>query len=210
MSHELVAYRAATFYNPLWPSPNTSEGRYNAPGDGPTQYLSLHPMTPWAEQLRNLDARTAEQARAVRVPVWAMRIRLADDPLVLAYGSVGDYGLHPCDLVADDHSACRALANSLRAREVPAFTAPSAALPGTRNLVVLQPRSVIDFHLEPMDDVDVPCSMLAQDGRCPEGFWQSVHYVGTGVPHAELEAFLHGDDFEFVQPEVTPASLASA
>lgn len=209
MSHELVAYRAATFYNPLWASPNTSEGRYNAPGDGPTQYLSLHPMTPWAEQLRNLDARTAEQARAVRVPVWAMRIRLDEEPLALEFGSVDHYGLQPGDLVADDCSACRALANSFRARDVPAFTPPSAALPGTRNLVLLRPKSVIDFHLEPIDDVDVPCSMLAQDGRCPEGLWESVHYEGAGVQHAELEAFLNGEDFEFTQPEVTPGSLAT-
>lgn len=210
MSYQVVAYRATAYYNPLWATPNTSWGRYNAPGDGPTQYLSFHPMAPWAEQLRNLDARTPQQAREVRVPLWAMRVSLDTEPLALDFSNVESFGLQPGDLVADDRSACRGLANGLRADGLPAFTAPSAALPGTRNLVVLQPKAGIDFHLEPIDDVDVPCSMLAQDGRCPEGLWHSVHYERTGVLHPALDAFLDGDDFDFAQPEVTPGSLDAA
>ena len=77
---EVVAFRLANYETPLWSVENFSAGRYNAAGSGSTQYLSLHPLTPWAELLRNEDRRTRDRAVLLRYPLWAIRAQLADEP----------------------------------------------------------------------------------------------------------------------------------
>jgi hypothetical protein len=52
--------------------------------------------------------------------------------------------------------------------------------------------------------------LTGQDGRCPEGLWDLVHFTAAGVAHPVLQAYIDGDDFEFVQPPVSAASLAAA
>jgi hypothetical protein len=188
---------------------NFAAGRYNDADSGYTQYLSLHPLTPWAELLRNEDRRIRERALLMRYPLWAVRVQLAEEPFELTFNNAGDFGLDAEDLVADDHAPCRALAQAFRDAGPKAFTAPSAALPGTRNLIVLEPRVLAPWDQVPIDDVDWPGSLAAQDGRCPEGLWDLVHYRGAGVRHAALEAWENGESFKFEEPEVTTASLAA-
>lgn len=209
MSYEAVVYRACGHETPLWAFPNTSAGRYNAAGSLPTQYLSEHPMTPWAELLRNLDYRTADEARAMRVEVWALRVLLAESPDQIDFDTAGDFGLDAEDLVSDDHRPCRTAAAALHADGVHSFIAPSAALPGTANLVVLEPAVVIDYHAAPIDAEDWPTALLAQNGRCPEDIWDHVHYRAAAAEHAALAAWRAGDEFTFTQPEVTGATLAA-
>jgi RES domain-containing protein len=206
---EFVAFRLANYETPLWPVDNFSAGRFNRAGDGVTQYLSLHPMTPWAELLRGEDRRTRERAVMMRYPLWTLRVRLDDDPLDISFDTAPDYSLEPADLVADDHSPCQALAEGLRRSGVTALTAPSAALPGTQNLILLEPKVAIGWELEPIDSIDVPTSLAAQDARCPEGLWQFVHYRGSGTPHSALDAWERGDDFVVEEPEVSATSLAA-
>jgi RES domain-containing protein len=210
VSFQSVVYRSCGHEAPLWGFPNLSDGRYNRAGRQPTQYLAFHPMTPWAEVMRNLNRRTPDEARQMRVPLWAFQLTLADDPVDISFDNVDGYSLDPEDLVADDQTACRALSATLYGLGVRSFTAPSAALPGTKNLVVLEAAAVSDYHLEPVDPVDWPAAMLAQDGRCPENLWDNVHYRGTGTPHPALQAWQDGDEFEFEQPGVTPATLRAA
>jgi hypothetical protein len=90
-----------------------------------------------------------------------------------------------------------------------AFIAPSAALPGTRNLVVLEPHVLVPWHQVPIDQIDWPGSLTSQEGRCPEGLWDLVHYRGTGTKHAALEAWENGEDLMFEEPAVSTASLAA-
>jgi RES domain-containing protein len=208
LSFEAVVYRATGYERPLWAFPNTSAGRWNRANSWPAQYLALHPMTPWAEVMRNLDLRTPEEARAMRVPIWAFRITLEEAPLAIAFEDAADHALDPGDLVADDRSGCQALAGGLQSTGTGSITVPSAALPGTRNLVVLRAAAIVDYHREPIDPEDQPAAMIAQDGRCPEGLWHNVHYQHSGTAHAGLQAYLDGDRYEFEQPEVTRASLA--
>lgn len=211
MSYEATVFRAVDFETPLWAFPNLSDGRYNLANTEPaTQYLSLHPMTPWAELLRNLNRRTPEQALAMRVPIWAVRLRMAEEPTAIGFANVDAYSSEPEALVADDQSACRALAATLYGLGLRSFFAPSAALPGTANLVVLEPAVVVDFHAEPLSADDWPTAMAAQDGRCPEGLWNHVHYRGAGVPHPAFEAWRNGDEFEFEQPFVDRTTLRAA
>lgn len=210
MSYEAVVFRACGHETPLWAFPNTSSGRYNTPGSLPAQYLSEHPMTPWAELLRNLDLRTADQARAMRVEIWGLRVLLADSPEEIDFDTAGSFGLAAEELASDDHGPCQSAAAELHANGVHSFTAPSAALPGTTNLVVLEPAVVIDYHADPVDPEDWPTALLAQNGRCPENIWEHVHYRSARTEHVALAAWRAGEEFEFVQPDVTRATLAAA
>lgn len=207
---EYVCFRLANYETPLWAVSNFTAGRYNHAGVGTTQYLSLHPMTPWAEILRNESRRTRDDAIAMRYPLWSIRVALADAPLALTFDSAQNYGLEPADLVADDQVACRALADAFRAGGPASFIAPSAALPGTRNLIVLEPRVVVGYLIEPLDEIDWPTALASQGGRCPEGLWDVVHFTGAETPHAALDAWEQGEDFMFVEPEVAAESLAAA
>jgi RES domain len=200
---ELVAFRLANYETPLWPVENFSTGRFNEAAIGFTQYLSLHPQTPWAELLRNEDRRTRDRALLMRYPLWAVRVELSDEPLELTFANAPEFGLRPEDLVADDHGPCRAFAARLREEGPRAFIAPSAALPGTRNLVVLEPRVLVSWNQVPVDEIDWPGSLAAQDGRCPEGLWDVVHYREGDTQHAGLAAWEGGEDFVFEEPEVT-------
>jgi hypothetical protein len=206
---ELIAFRLANYETPLWSVENFAAGRYNEPDSGFTQYLSLHPLTPWAELLRNEDRRTRERAVLMRYPLWALRIELEDAPLELTFDNAGEFGLSAEDLVDDDHGPCRALAQAFRQDGPRAFLAPSAALPGTTNLVVLEPRVLAPWNQVPVDELDWPGSLTSQDGRCPEGLSDLVHYRDSATAHAALEAWRNGEGFTFEEPEVSTASLAA-
>jgi RES domain-containing protein len=203
-----VTFRLANYETPLWATANLAPGRYNRSGAGPTQYLSLHPMTPWAEILRAEGFRTREQAVLLRYPLWAVKLELADEPQELTFGNASDFGLSPDDLVADDWAPCQQLADELRSAGSDAFIAPSAALPGTRNLVILDARVATFYDPAPVGPEDLPVAMTSQDGRCPEGLWNLVHYAGAQTPHPGYQAWVDGDVFEFEEPLVTVDSLA--
>ena len=209
MSVELICFRLANYETPLWSLENFSAGRYNEPDAGFTQYLSLHPLTPWAELLRNEDRRTRERAVLMRYPLWAIRVLLDEEPFALTFDNADEFGLTAEDLVADDHGPCRALAQTFRQNGPQAFLAPSAALPGTTNVVVLEPRVLAPWDQISLDDVDWPGTLASQDGRCPEGLWDLVHYRGVGTPHPALDAWRRGEGFAFEEPEVSTASLAA-
>lgn len=205
---ELVTFRLANYETPVWAVENFSAGRYNAAGSGFTQYLSLHPLTPWAELLRNEDRRTRDRAILMRYPLWAIRAQIEDDPFHLTFENVADFGLDPADLVDDDYGPCRALAEAFRSAGPTAFTAPSAALPGTTNLIVLEPRVLESWNQVSLDDIDWPGSMTSQEGRCPEGLWDQVLFRSAGTKHSGLEAWERGDTFEYGEPEVSAGTLA--
>ena len=169
----------------------------------------MHPMTPWAEVLRAEDRRTRERALLLRYPLWAIKADLEDEPLALTFDNAVQHGLSaPDQLVADDWDACQAFADDLRANDIRAFTAPSAALPGTRNLVVLDPAVATSYEAEPIGREDFPLAVAAQDGRCPEDLWHLVHYRGARTPHAAYQAWSDGNEFLFEEPTVTAAGLS--
>jgi RES domain-containing protein len=206
----LVTFRVANHETPLWTIANSRAGRYNRIGTGPTQYLSLHPMTPWAEVLRGDDRRSRERALMVRYPMWAVKVDLDDEPAEITFANAGSFGLAADQLVSDDLSACQDFAEGQRndPAGIRAFVAPSGALPGTRNLVLLDPAVVSSYESMPLGPEDLPTAMVAQDGRCPEGLWDVVHYRGTGTPHPEYDAWLSADEFVFAEPAVSLASDA--
>jgi RES domain-containing protein len=200
----LTTFRLAAYETPLWATENFAPGRYNHAGDGATQYLSLHPMTPWAELLRNQSRRTASAALQLRLPLWSIKVGLADPLTEIAFADAQTYGLRADDLVSDDQSACRGLARQLRSDpDGPrALLVPSAALPGTKNLVLLDPYVAISYVADPVAPEDLPTCMAAQDACCPDALWDLVHHHASRRMHAGLEAWYDSDPFEFTEPPV--------
>jgi hypothetical protein len=204
LTYSVVAYRAADYETPLWAFPNLSSGRFNVEDAEPaTQYLALHPMAPWAELIRNLNLRDADDAKSLRNAIWALKLELTQAPLELDFDTVQNYGVGPEELVGDDHAPTRRLARALYADGIQSFIAPSAALPGTANLIVLRPAVVIDYHAEPIDpEYEWPTALAARDAGCPIGLWDLVHHKGVGNPHPALAAWQSSDEFPLVQPSV--------
>jgi len=197
--HE-VGFRIANWDTPLRPNPHRSPGRYNRAGSPPTQYIALHPLTPWAEYLRANDLRLPEQSADLQLNLWALRLDLTEAVEVSfesAENRFDDFDIQPEDLVGDDRSACQALADRLRAdSSLPkSLIVPSAALPGTRNLVIVGAREAIPYQWAPIDSGDIPACVITKASRPPDGLLDKVRFAGD--PHAELDAWREGRRHEF-------------
>lgn len=194
---EAVAYRIAGWDTPLRVNPNRTAGRFNERGSAATQYLSLHPLGPWAEYLRGEDLRDVSELAERRLRIWALRVELADAQRI-DFSTAADFGLdNPEDLIADNHSACRALAERLRAdpRASGTLIVPSAALPGTDNVVIFGERVQIPYSWEPISAVDIPACVIAERSQPPSRITSLVRYRGES--HPAFEAWRAGRSYSF-------------
>lgn len=183
--HPEIAYRISDWDTPLRVNPNRSAGRYNHAGSPATQYVGLHPLTPWAEYLRSNDLRDIESLAERRLRIWVLQLDLS--PAVeIDFDNAGDYGLRPDDLVDDDHRVCQELGDRLRSDPTLPETliVPSAALPGTKNVVIFGERVRIPYGWNPVDEGDIPTSVLAERSQPPDGIAALVRY--SGDDHAGL------------------------
>jgi RES domain len=203
----VAAYRLASWRRPLRTEPSRVAGRFHRMTEGsPTQYMCLHPLGPWAEFMRAADLRTVEQLALVRHRTWALRLHLAGLARI-GFEEAGAHGLRPGDLVSDDLRACHRLADRLRADRVAGAIVPSAALPGTDNIVLFGERAAAPYLVEPLSAVDVPASLTADGGRPPLGLLGRVRR--RGAPHAALEAWRAGEPFRFAEPSWAEWLLAA-
>jgi RES domain-containing protein len=194
----MVAYRLSTYGNPLRTEPARKPGRYHTgEEDSPTQYICLHPLGPLAEFMRANDVRLPGQVRQVRQRTWALRLAIDELPEV-TLSTADDFGVDATSLVADDPSHCQELGRRLR-DEVPGIVVPSAALPGTRNVVLFGPRVGSLYLVDPISTVDVPASITAHAARPILSLLDVVRFKGE--LHAELEAFNRGEEFNFDEPD---------
>lgn len=183
----VVGYRLANWDTPLWASPNRRESRYGRPG-GVVQYWSLHPLAPWAEQLRFHNIRDAGEARELMQRPWAGQLSVPDDVLDLSFDNAEAHGISPAALVDDDWSGCQAWSDAF---DGAAVIAPSAALPGTNSLVLFGPLVRSPYGVAPLDPtVDVPCDPVADLSIVPPDLLQFVRW--RGVPHAGYQAWVMG------------------
>jgi hypothetical protein len=185
----------------LWLEPNRLAGRFNAEFQGPVQYLCLHPLGPLAEAIRRLP-RGLDPAEMHR-PVWALR--LPDDPIeTLGFAEAEAWGLDPYDLVCppERYGACQRIGEGLLAADdPPMLRAPSAALPGTWNLVVFGQRVVSPYDGDVADPLlDVPAAPLAVRARALEELIPLVRPLGE-LAHAAFDAWSDGSSFDFVEPQ---------
>lgn len=187
----VVGYRWADYDTPLSASPNRSAGRWNRAGDEPTQYWALHPLGPWAEMARGLGMRADADLAEVRSRVWAAELDLEGAAVAeIGFAEAGRHGLRAEDLVGDDYGPCQDLAQRLR-RQVAAAIVPSAALPGTSNLVLFGARVVSSYGIPAPDaDVDVPAAIVADHGGPPLSLQRYICH--RGAPHRGLLAWRAG------------------
>jgi hypothetical protein len=194
----VLCFRRADYATPLRTIPARVPGRYHAAnGAEATQYLCLHPLGPLAELMRNHDLRTAAQVRAVRTRTWAVEVPV-EGLLDVTFDRASDLGVGAEQLVADDQTACRALAARLRPHHR-GLLVPSAALPGTRNVVLFGPRVAAPFLTPPLGAFDLPAGITAQDGRPLVSLLERVCFRGS--PHAALQAWRAGAPFAFAEPD---------
>jgi hypothetical protein len=194
----LICYRFAAYSTPLRTVPASQAGRFNRATDPePTQYVSLHPLGPLAELMRNADLRSPAQIRAVQMRTWALDIPLNDLPEI-AFNTADLYEIEPAELVHDNQDACRELALRLR-REIPGAIVPSAALPGTKNAVLFGPRVAAPYLIQPVSELDIRSSITAEGGRPLLSLSSIVRFKGE--PHPELEAWNSGTPFRFSEPD---------
>lgn len=187
----VAAYRIAAWRRPLRTEPSRTEGRFHRPADAvPTQYLCLHPLGPWAEHLRGNDLDTTVKAAAVAQRTWVLRLEL-DGLVRIDFDGASEWGLTPEELVADDYGACQLLGERLRAARLPGAIVPSAALPGTENVVLFGARAAAPYLSEPVGELDVPASITAEGARALAGLLERVRFHGR--PHAGLEAWRAGE-----------------
>lgn len=194
----MVAYRLSTYGNPLRTERARKPGRYHTGvEESPTQYVCLHPLGPLAEFMRANDLRLPEQVQQVRQRTWALRLEIDRLPEI-TLSTADDFGLDATNLVADDPSRCQELGGRLR-DEVPGIVVPSAALPGTRNVVLFGPRVGSPYLLDPVSEVDVPASVTAHAARPILSLLDAVRFKGDR--HAELDAFHRSEEFDFDEPD---------
>jgi hypothetical protein len=203
----VVAYRLASWRRPLRTEPSRVTGRFHGvTEESPTQYFCLHPLGPWAELLRGSGLHTAEQLALVRHRTWALRIDLTGLARI-GFAEAAEHGLRAGDLVSDDLRGCHRLAARLRAAGTPGAIVPSAALPGSDNVVLFGERAAAPYPLEPVSGVDVPASLTADGGRPPLGLLDSVRR--RGEPHEALDAWRAGEPFRFAEPSWAEWPLAA-
>jgi RES domain-containing protein len=194
----MVCYRFAAYSTPLRTVAAWQSARFSrADEDEPTQYLSLHPLGPLAELMRNADLRGPEQVAAVSTRTWALEVALEGLPEI-TFDSAAEFGIDAEELVADDHGACQRLAARIRTN-LAGVIVPSAALPGTCNVVLFGPRVAAPYLVEPIAEIDVPASITADHGRPPVSLRSLVRFAGD--PHAALAAWQRGADFAFAEPD---------
>jgi RES domain-containing protein len=189
---DLVAYRWSDYDRPFRANLHTGDGRYHRPGSEPIQYWSLHPLGPWAEYIRANFLEAPETLDEVHQRIWAARFSFEESELLrVTYDwARSSHQVAPEDLVAEDFSGCQMFADWARG-EFAALLVPSAALPGTQNLVVFGPRAASPYQLDPVDlTLDVPTSVVADNAQPHPHLGRFVRF--RDEVHPELAAWLDG------------------
>ena len=190
-------FRFANYATPLRVIPSARSGRFHRSGDPVTQYFAEHPLGAWAEFLR-WSPTTPATLPTVAVRLWVVRVELAQ-LVVIDFANASSWGISPGQLVSDDdYSDCQDLADRLRARGAPGVLVPSAALPGTRNVVLFGRYVLGPYGQTPMTPEHLSGTMVADYARPPEEVLPL--YRPRNQPHGGLEAHARGDTFLLPEP----------
>jgi hypothetical protein len=180
---KFTVFRHASYDSPWWALPSPRGGRFHRAGQEAVQYLSLHPLGPAAEMLRHHVGPEGDPDQVV-LNLWTAVIDL-DDVTQLDFDDCRSYGRTVDELVGDDYSATQALADAVRARGAAAMVAPSAALPGTHNLIMFGVRLLHPFLWEPLMPEEIPTGHLTDGARPAAEVAGHVRWFGTAHAAAE-------------------------
>lgn len=193
----MIVFRLSNYDTPFPPAPSRRDGRFSVEGDALANYWCLHPHGPWAERIRWEGIADAEQAAQLRGRVWAARIEVPD-PLVVGFDDAPTHDLTAAELVADDLRPCQRAAGRWREDGVETVIVPSAALPGTDNLVIFGQRLPVAWLGPVIDpDLDVPSSLVADQGAPPLDVVDHVRHYG--MAHPGVRAHSRGEAFRYEQ-----------
>jgi RES domain len=146
------------------------------------QYLSLHPLGPAAEMLRHHVGPDGDPDDVI-LNLWTAVVDI-DDVRRIDFDDCETYGRTADELVGDDYSATQALADAVRA-DGAAMIVPSAALPGTHNLILFGVRLLHPFLWEPLMSEEVPTGHLTDGARPAAEVVDHVRWRGAPHPAAE-------------------------
>jgi hypothetical protein len=165
------------------------------------QYFCLHPLGPLAEAVRPLP--DGLDPAEIRRPVWALR--LPDGPIeTLGFQHAHDMGMDPFSLVCPPggFAECQRLGDTfLEQDDPPMLRVPSAALPGTWNLIVFGQRVLAPYIPGPLDRMDVPGAPAAVDARALTELLALVRPLDE-PGHPALAAWQAGEEYEFAEPQM--------
>lgn len=194
-------YRISNWDTPLWANPNRRPGRYNRVPGRTTQYWALDPLTPWAEYLRFHDVRDEDDYLDLRLRVWAAEVTLPADTLQISFENAAVHGLDADALVDDNWTRCQHWADGL---ESTALVVPSAALPGTSNVVLFGERVRVPYSWTPIDPMrEMSCDAVVEVGIGLPDLQRHVRW--RGEPHAAFAAWQAG--LPYTSPLVAVAML---
>lgn len=193
----MIVFRLSNYDTPFPPAPSRRSGRFSVEGEAVANYWCRHPHGPWAERMRWEGVADDGEAAQLRGRVWAARIE-DTQPLYVGFDQAPEHGLAPADLVADDDRPCQRAADRWRIEGIEALVVPSAALPGTENLVIFGQRLAVAWLGPVVDpDLDVPSALSADHAAPPPDV---VHHVRHyGAPHAAVRAHARGEVFSYEQ-----------
>jgi RES domain len=180
---KLTAFRHAAYDTPWWASPSPRQGRFHRAGQDTVQYLCLHPLGPGAEMLRQ-NVGPSGGFDDVTLNLWAAAIDV-DDVTRIDFGGADNYGCSPDELVGDDYAPTQLLAERVQAAGAAAMIVPSAALPGTDNLIIFGIRVLHPYLWQPITPEELPTGHLSDAARPASEVAAHVRWYGT--PHTAVE-----------------------
>ncbi|ORA78232.1 RES family NAD+ phosphorylase [Mycobacterium malmoense] len=179
----LTVFRHAAYDSPWWVFPSSRAGRFHRANSDTVQYLGLHPLGPAAEMLRHHVGPNGNPDDVV-LNLWTALVDV-DDPTRVDFDDCARYGLTPDDLVGDDYAVTQALADAVRGSGATAMIVPSAALPGTHNLILFGVRLLNPFLSTPVMSEEIPTGHLSDGARSPAEVAPHVRWFGA--PHRAAE-----------------------
>lgn len=179
----LTVFRHASYDSPWWAFPSSRAGRFHRARSETVQYLSLHPLGPAAEMLRHHLGPQGNPDDIV-LNLWTAVVDV-DEPTRVDFDDCGAYGLTPDELVGDDYAPTQVLADAIRDAGSSAMIVPSAALPGTHNMILFGARVLNPFLSQPLTPDEIPTGHLTDAARVPAEVAPHVRWFGARHKAAE-------------------------
>jgi hypothetical protein len=180
---KFAAFRHAAYDSPWWAFPSSRPGRFNRARQDTVQYLCLHPLGPAAEMLRH-NVGEDGVADEVILNLWTAVVDVSDVKRV-DFDECATYGCTPDELVGDNYAPTQLLADEVRASGASAMVVPSAALPGTHNLILFGVRVLHPFLWQPFAPEEIPTGHLTDGARVAAEVASRVRWFGS--EHSAVE-----------------------
>jgi hypothetical protein len=197
---KLTVFRHAAYDSPWWAFPSRRPGRFHRARQDTVQYGCLHPLGPAAEMLRHNVGPNGDPDEVV-LNLWTAVVDIEgvtrlDFPDCEAYGCTAD------ELVGDDYAPTQALAETVKSIGAKAIITPSAALPGTHNLIMFGVRVVHPFLWKPLMPEELPTGHVTDGARAAAEVAEHVRWFGA--PHEAAEQWKAVGRYDLFDDPIAP------